>query len=288
MLLTTTQPATRHFPSLSAHGFHRVAYHEWGDPECARVIVCVHGLTRNGRDFDVLAETLAATHRVLAIDLPGRGESEWLADPSDYAFRTYLTTLAALIARSGAERVDWIGTSLGGLLGMVMAAQRNASIAQARRQRRRPGDRSRRRSSASAAYVGADPTFASFAEAERYIRSVSAPFGELSRRAMAPSHARHGAAAARRPLAAVVRSGARAAVSQRPPHRPTCGTYGMRSRARRCSCADRSRTCCRAATAHAMTQRGPRPRLVEFSGVGHAPALMAPEQIAAIVEFLRT
>src|SRR3954447_12382908 len=128
MLLTTAQPRTGHFASLSAHGFHRVAYHEWGDPRCMRVIVCVHGLTRNGRDFDVLAETLAATHRVLAIDLPGRGESEWLAEASDYAFATYLTALTALIARSGAERVDWIGTSLGGLLGIVMAAQRGSCI----------------------------------------------------------------------------------------------------------------------------------------------------------------
>ena len=84
---------------------------------------------RNGRDFDVLAEALAPTHRVLAVDMPGRGESEWLADPSDYGFPTYLTTLTALIARSGAEAVDWVGTSMGGLLGMAIAAQPRNPIA---------------------------------------------------------------------------------------------------------------------------------------------------------------
>ena len=103
------QPHQRTFRSLSAHGFHSVVYREWGHPESARVVVCVHGLTRNGRDFDALAAALADRFRVLCPDMPGRGESEWLADPNDYAFPTYLTTLTALIARSGAETVGWVG-----------------------------------------------------------------------------------------------------------------------------------------------------------------------------------
>src|SRR4029079_5461596 len=106
IVLTQSAPRTRHFDGLSAHGFHRVCYYEWGDPDNARVVICVHGLSRNGRDFDVLGEALAPTHRVLAVDMPGRGASAWLADPNDYTFPTYLVTLTALVARSGAERVS--------------------------------------------------------------------------------------------------------------------------------------------------------------------------------------
>src|SRR5881397_2346790 len=121
-MLTRSAPRQHHLLGLSPHGFHRVVYYEWGARDNANVVVCVHGVGRNGRDFDVLAESLSATHRVLAVDMPGRGESEWLADPHDYAFTTYLATLTSLVARSGADTVDWIGTSMGGLLGIVMAS----------------------------------------------------------------------------------------------------------------------------------------------------------------------
>ena len=123
MPLTATQPRRNRFRSLSPHGFHEVVYFEWGDARESDVVICVHGVGRNARDFDVLGEALSATHRVLAVDMPGRGESDWLADSHDYVFATYLTTLTALVARSGAETVDWVGTSMGGLLGIVMAAQ---------------------------------------------------------------------------------------------------------------------------------------------------------------------
>jgi pimeloyl-ACP methyl ester carboxylesterase len=165
--------------SLSAHGFHRVVYREWGDADNARVVVCVHGLTRNGRDFDVLAARIADRFRVLCPDMPGRGDSEWLRDPNDYAFPTYLTTLTALLAHAHADRVAWVGTSMGGLLGMVMAAQAETPVtrlvvndvgpfiepvALAR----------------IAAYVGLDPMFESYAALEAHVRSVSAPFGPLT------------------------------------------------------------------------------------------------------------
>ena len=111
--------------------------------------------------------------------MPGRGESDWLADPNDYVFPTYLTTLVALIARSGAESVDWVGTSMGGLLGIVAAAQPKSPVARlvvndvgpviepAALERIR-------------GYFGADPDFATYDEIERYIRTVSAPFGPLT------------------------------------------------------------------------------------------------------------
>ena len=97
-MLTRTAPRRRSLKSLSPHGFHRVVWHEWGDADNPRVVVCVHGLTRTGRDFDVLGEALASTHRVLAVDMPGRGCSEWLSDKSDYVYPTYLSTLTALAA----------------------------------------------------------------------------------------------------------------------------------------------------------------------------------------------
>src|SRR4030095_11450032 len=99
MPLTATSPRRFEFNSLSPHGFHRVVYYEWGDAGNARVVVCVNGVGRNGRVFDVLGEARAQMHHVLAIDMPGRGESEWLANANDYVFTTYLTTLVALIAR---------------------------------------------------------------------------------------------------------------------------------------------------------------------------------------------
>src|SRR5919204_2673700 len=122
-MLTKTPPRTRHFRGLSPHGFHRVVYYEWGDPANANVVVCVHGIGRNGRDFDVLGEALAPTHRVLSIDMPGRGASEWLRDPMDYVAPVYLGTLTALIAASAADEIAWVGTSMGALLGIIAAAQ---------------------------------------------------------------------------------------------------------------------------------------------------------------------
>ena len=97
--------------------------------------MCVHGLTRNGQDFDTLATALVNRFRILCPDMPGRGDSEWLSDPNDYAFPTYLGTLSAMLAHAHAERVAWVGTSMGGLLGMVMAEQQTL-VEEAARMRR--------------------------------------------------------------------------------------------------------------------------------------------------------
>jgi pimeloyl-ACP methyl ester carboxylesterase len=113
---------------LGLHGFHRVAYTEWGAADNPRLIVCVHGLTRNSRDFDDLAQALAGDCRVLCPDVAGRGRSEWLRHKQDYGYPQYLSDMAALIARSGAEQVDWVGTSMGGLIGMMLAAQPGTPI----------------------------------------------------------------------------------------------------------------------------------------------------------------
>jgi pimeloyl-ACP methyl ester carboxylesterase len=106
---------------LDPHGFHWMRYAEWGDRENPRVLVCVHGLTRNGRDFDTLASALADAYRVVCPDIAGRGRSDWLRDPADYNYPVYCTDMATLIAQLGAETIDWVGTSMGGILGMILA-----------------------------------------------------------------------------------------------------------------------------------------------------------------------
>ena len=111
------------FLGLGAHGFHRIVYFEWGDPRNEHVLVCVHGLTRRGRDFDYLARALEDRFRVVCVDLPGRGASDWLPVAADYQPATYVADLAALIARLDVPQVDWLGVSLGGLIGMMLAAQ---------------------------------------------------------------------------------------------------------------------------------------------------------------------
>lgn len=136
------------FFSLGQEGFHRVAYTDWGDRACRHVVICAHGLSRNSRDFDRLAARLASDCRVVCMDVVGRGDSDWLADKSGYSFQTYLNDAAALIARvttpidrahSGQQTarllapppvtgVDWIGTSMGGLIGMLLAAKPGTPI----------------------------------------------------------------------------------------------------------------------------------------------------------------
>ena len=118
-----------------ANGGHRMAYWSWGDPAAAHVVFCVHGLTRQGRDFDVLAQALVASAqaanlppiRVICPDVVGRGKSDWLKDPMAYQFAQYAGDMAVLLqtlnAQRPIERLDWVGTSMGGVIGMLLAAQ---------------------------------------------------------------------------------------------------------------------------------------------------------------------
>jgi pimeloyl-ACP methyl ester carboxylesterase len=118
----------RHLSCLGPSGFHRLAYVQWDEGAGGIPILCVHGLTRNGRDFDQLAARLAARGPVLAPDMPGRGKSAWLGKPAEYGYPLYLGDIAQLIARSGADQIDYVGTSMGGILGMMLAAQPGSPI----------------------------------------------------------------------------------------------------------------------------------------------------------------
>lgn len=167
-------------PVLGPSGFFKLAWTEWGPLRAKRTVLCVHGLTRNGRDFDVLARALAAQDcRVVCPDMPGRGESDWLPKADDYAYPTYMQTIAVLFARLDVEKVDWIGTSMGGLIGMLLAAHRGHFI-----NRLVLNDVGPFIPSAAlqrlGAYVGRDPRFQDFGAVEAYLRKVHAPFGQLS------------------------------------------------------------------------------------------------------------
>lgn len=284
-MLTRAKPRTRSFRSLSPHGFHRVVYYEWGDAGNPAVVVCVHGVGRNGRDFDVLGEALAPTHRVLAVDMPGRGASDWLADPMDYVFPVYLTALTALIAASGADTVAWVGTSMGGLLGIVAAAQPNAPISKLV-----VNDVGPYVEPAALArigtYFGTGVTFATFSEYEAYVREISAPFGHLSDAQwehLARSNGRQGGdgrwEVGYDPAIAIpFRS------QPAPPDLwPQWDAIGCPTLVLRGADSD----LLSGATARAMTERGPRARVIEFPGVGHAPMLLERTQYEPVVQFLR-
>jgi pimeloyl-ACP methyl ester carboxylesterase len=275
----------RSLDCLGPRGFHRLAYWEWPGPAGARTVLCVHGLTRNGRDFDALAEALSARFRVICPDVAGRGKSAWLSDPADYGYTVYLADMAALFARLDVEEVDWIGTSMGGLIGMMLAARPGAPIR--RLVINDIGPLIAKEGLARiASYVGLDPGFRDLAEIEATLRVVAGSFGPLSD---AQWHHLATHSARTRPEGGLgfaydprIGDAFRAAPPDDIDLWPTydavrCPTLVIRG-------ADSDLL--RRADAEAMTRRGPRARLVEFRGIGHAPALMAPDQIAAIREFL--
>ncbi len=177
------RPRAVSIPYLLGGAFHRMALTEWGDP-LAPPVVCVHGLTRNGADFDILAEALADRFRVICPDLPGRGGSDWLPDPMLYQAQHYVTALGHLLTWIGRD-VAWVGTSLGGLCGMLLAATPNTPI-------RRlilndigpfiPAAALGRIRDYMLASAGSSLTgrFTDIDAVERYLRLVHAPFGDLT------------------------------------------------------------------------------------------------------------
>ncbi len=177
------QPRGRTLRYLLAGGFHRLAYEEWGDPD-APPVVCVHGLTRNSRDFDPLAQALADRFRVICPDLPGRGASDWLADPMLYQAQHYVAVLGHLLAAVG-EEVAWVGTSLGGICGMVLASMPGTPLTRLVLNDIGPfiPVAALARIRAYMLASTASPIMASFPDieaVERHLRLVHAPFGPLT------------------------------------------------------------------------------------------------------------
>ncbi len=275
----------RNLLAETPHGFYRMAYAEWAGPAGAPTVVCVHGLTRNGRDFDVLAEALSSDFRVVCPDMLGRGKSEWLEHSEDYDYAIYVGVLAQLIARLDVPEVLWVGTSTGGLIGMFTAALPHAPI-----KRLVMNDIGPLLAKAGlariAAYVGLDPSFPDLAALEAYQREIAAGFGPLTDvqwRHLATHAARRKADGS---LGLAYDPRIADAFKVAPPadldfwshwDRVACPTLVLRGA---------NSDLLQRPDALAMTRRGPRARLIEFRGVGHAPALMAPDQIAAVRGFL--
>ncbi|PIE20674.1 MAG: alpha/beta hydrolase [Neptuniibacter caesariensis] len=165
------EPALHKVLGFGPDGYHEVAYTEWGKPDPQRTVICAHGLTRNARDFDKLARKLSVDHHVLCPDVVGRGASDWLADHRHYTLDQFASDQRQVIARSGANSVDWIGTSMGGLIGIMLASDKRSPI------RRMiindigpliPAVAIRRIKD----YLCVDPVFDSLDDAEKYIREV--------------------------------------------------------------------------------------------------------------------
>ena len=166
------------YSGLSTSGFHRIHYTEWGDAGNPRVLICAHGLTRCGRDFDTLAKSLEDHYRIICPDVSGRGESDWLTNKSDYNYAQYMSDMAALLARANVETVHLVGTSMGGIIGMLLASHAKTPIT-----RLVMNDVGSFIPKASleriSMYLGASPRFADFDSIVMAVRAVS-PFGEMS------------------------------------------------------------------------------------------------------------
>ena len=271
---------------LTPSGYHRMAYREWGDAANPRVVVCVHGLSRCARDFDTLAGALAADFRVICPDVAGRGESEWLKNPMEYAIPTYVSDMVTLLARLDVESVDWVGTSMGGLIGMGLAAFPSAPIRKLVLNDVGPivtADSLQR----IATYLGKAPALPSFAAAEMLIRMTSATFGPHSdeqwhhltehmvRKKPDGGYRLHYDPAIALPFAADV-TGKDMAL----------WNFYDAIKAQTLLLRGSESDLLRQDTALEMTQRGPKARLVEFAGVGHAPTLMQDDQVRVVREFL--
>lgn len=270
---------------LDTGGFHRIAYTEWGEPSHDPTIVCVHGLSRNGRDFDYLATALSEDRHVVCPDLAGRGRSDWLKHKKDYSFPTYCADLTALFARLGGRSFDWVGTSLGGLIGIVMAAQPNSPI-----RRLVINDAGpyipRTAPQRILEYLGKAPTFRSLTEAELYFRDKLAPFGKLS-----DAHWAHITQHSVRKL-----NGGSLSVAYDPgiaePMHVARGIdvdmwqYWDQIRCPVLLLRGADSDVLTAKTTTEMLSRGPPTELVEFAHVGHAPALMDSKQIDVVKNWL--
>ena len=274
---------------LSAAGFHHMAYVEWGDAANPKVLVCVHGLTRCARDFDFLAQALAADYRVVCPDVVGRGRSDWLRNKSLYGLPQYCADMTTLLAKLDVETVHWVGTSMGGLIGMALACQPETPIT-----RLVLNDVGPVITAVSleriGTYLGAAPRFDNIERAEAFVRFVSATFGSFSDaqwRHLTVHVTRTGAdgkvefaydPGIAQPFREMLAAGGGKDAEMWPLYDGiACPTLLLRGV---------SSDLLTHEAALEMTRRGPRARLVEVPGVGHAPMLMDDSQVASVRDFL--
>jgi pimeloyl-ACP methyl ester carboxylesterase len=275
---------------ISPAGLHKMAYQEWGDPHNPNVLLCLHGVTRVSDDFDQLARAVCDTYRVVCPDVVGRGRSDWLRDPQYYVLPQYLNDVVVLLSRLNAETVDLVGTSMGGLIGIGLASLPDNPVRKLVLNDVGPTlnpDAMGR----IGEYIGADMRFATFDEAAAYVRAISTSFGphtdaEWRKLAADVLHqnadgewTRHYDLKLAEPfksttpeifkLSEMLLWNAYKAI--------TCPTLLVRGAQSDLLSAE---------TAQLMTQCGPKAKLVELAGVGHAPTLLHTDQIEIVADFL--
>jgi pimeloyl-ACP methyl ester carboxylesterase len=262
-----------------------LAYTEWGESAAPRTVLCVHGLTRNSRDFDALAAALAeAGARVIAVDVAGRGRSSRLADPTLYTPATYAAQLAKFCLTLNLSRVDWVGTSMGGIIGMMLAAHPATNIARLVLNDVGPYIE-RAALEQIASYVGLELRFDTLTDLERHLRTIHAGFGALTDeqwRHMAEHSARRDGDGWRLSYDPAIRVPYAGRAAQDVEiwalwNKIACPTFVLRGGDSRILTA---------ATAARMAETGPRATVETLAGIGHAPALMDPRQIAIVRRWL--
>ena len=298
---TMTEPTLNYVTCADAAGGHRMAYWQWGEADNPHVVLCVHGLSRQGRDFDVLGAYLADQARVVCPDVAGRGQSDWLQDPMGYQIPQYaadmLTLLAHLSQQAPVTTLDWVGTSMGGLIGMAIAGQPGLPLpAPIRKLVLNDVGPAIEWTAIQriSAYLGKAGEFDSLQQAADAMWAVSTSFGPhtpeqwmaLSRHMVKPvPDVANGRVMLHYDPAIAV------------PVRATTRDAALQGEAMLWQLYDQIRApvlILRGAesdllsrdTAQAMTQRGPRARLVELEGVGHAPTLVAIDQVSTVSDFL--
>ena len=295
-----TEPELRFVQCPDAHGGHRMAYWQWGDPLAAHVVVCAHGLSRQGRDFDVLARALCARAngpmRVVCPDVVGRGQSDWLKDPMGYQIPAYAGDMLALLAQLEPATLDWVGTSMGGLIGMVLCGQPGLPLPVPVRRLvlNDVGPVIRwefvlRLKS----YLGQTGRFDSLEQAAAAMLAISAGFGPhtpaqwlaLSRPMVKAIPGEAGALTLHYDpaIAVPVRGLTEDAAAQ-----GEAAVWQLYDNIRATTLLIRGADSDLLSqdTALAMTARGPKARLVEFAGIGHAPTLIADDQVDCVTGFL--
>lgn len=176
--LSMSEPTDHFYFGLSNEGFHRNYYRQWGDPDNDNIIICVHGVTRLSRDFDTLAEALSSEYRVICPDIVGRGYSDWFGNQQNYNFLQYCADMNALIAHINADKVHWIGTSMGGLIGMILSAMSQTPIQSLILNDVGP-DLKRIELQRLGKYIGKAPTFNNQKELFDYYKETYQAYGRL-------------------------------------------------------------------------------------------------------------
>jgi pimeloyl-ACP methyl ester carboxylesterase len=275
---------------ISPAGLHRMSYKEWGDPSNGKVLLCVHGITRVSDDFDILAQSLADTYRVICPDVVGRGQSDWLRNPQLYQIPQYVSDMVSLLARINADTVDWFGTSMGGLIGMALASLPDNPVRKLILNDVGPAlnlDAIVR----IGEYISQDVRFDTFDEAVAYIRAISLTFGphtdaqwrklasDVLRQNAEGKWIRHYDLGLAIPVMATTPDLAAAAQKMlwSAYDAIRCPTLLVRG-----SDSD----LLTAEAAQQMMLRGPCAKVIELAGVGHAPTFVQPDQIAIAREFL--